>query len=263
MPGDETVNGPHTGALLAGRRAVITGGSRGLGRAIADCFHEAGAHPTIIDRQEALAQARLPSAWQQAACDLLAPDVERTMADIAASLDAVDIVVANAGVVPPWRRIASLDLAEWEAAFRINVAGVALTLKCFAPALARSRAGSAIVMASLNAHKPHPRQALYSATKFAVLGLARAAALDMGADGTRVNAIAPGPIATDALLSRIDARHAQGGPERQAVLHVLAEETALKRMASARDVAGAALFLASDLSAGISGALLPVDCGIP
>ena len=262
MPSSKAESGPSGASLLEGRHAVITGGSRGIGRAIADRFHEAGAQPTIIDLPDALAQARLPVNWRSGACDFLAPDAEQVMTEFADGLDSVDIVVANAGVVPPWRRIETLDLEEWNAVFRINVAGVALTLKCFAPALAHSRAGSAIIMASLNAHKAHFRQALYTATKFAVLGLTRAAALDMGADGTRVNAIGPGPIATDALLARIDSRHALGAPGRQETLESLARESALGRMATTQDVAGTALFLASDLSAGISGAFLPVDCGI-
>ena len=262
MPGIETREGPFTGALLQGRSAVITGGSRGIGRAIAERFHESGAQIAIIDLPQALAQARLPADWRQAACDFRAPGAEQTMTAIASDYNHTDIVVANAGVVPNWRRIEELDLDEWDEVFRINVAGVALALKCFAPALSRSKTASAIVMASLNAHKPHPRQALYTATKFAVLGLARAAALDMGAEGIRVNAIGPGPVATDALLSRIDARQVEGGPDRQAVLALYASDNALGRLATARDVAGAALFLASDLSAGISGAMLPVDCGI-
>ncbi len=261
MPPTHVGTGPAPEALLDGRCAVITGGARGLGRAIADRFHEAGARLVVVDLPDALAQARLPSGWQAAACDLAAPDAQETMTGIAARIEAVDVLVANAGVVPPWRRIEALDLQEWDRVFRVNVAGVALSLKCFAPALARSGAGAVVVMASLNAHKAHPRQALYTATKHAALGLARAAALDMGADGIRVNAIGPGPVATDALLSRIDARHAGGGPERPVALAGLAEETALGRIATASDVAGAALFLASDLSAGVSGALLPVDCG--
>ena len=252
----------NSGGILGGKRTVITGGCRGLGREIAARFSSEGAGILIIDRRGAISNAELDSNWIVEECDFLDSGAEPVMAEIARKSGPTDIVVANAGIVPPWRRISELNMSEWSDVFKVNVEGVALTLKCFAPGLAESGAGSAIVMASLNSWKAHPRQALYTATKHAVLGLTRAAALDMGGEGIRVNAICPGPIATEALQSRIDHRHTEGGPARNEALKLLAAETALDRIATTNDVAGAALFLASDLSAGITGAMLQVDCGI-
>jgi NAD(P)-dependent dehydrogenase (short-subunit alcohol dehydrogenase family) len=90
----------------------------------------------------------------------------------------------------------------------------------------------------------------------------RAAALDMGADGTRVNAIAPGPIATDALMARIESRHRSGGPSPEEALAMLAAETATGRMATEDDVAEVALWLASDAARGVTGTMVPVESGL-
>ena len=103
---------------------------------------------------------------------------------------------------------------------------------------------------------------LYTSTKHAVLGMVRSSALDLGPHGIRVNAIGPGPIATDALMSRIEFRAAHGGVAVDEALQQLRSETALRRMATEEEVANTALFLSSHLSSGITGQIIPVDAGI-
>lgn len=245
---------------LTGRRAVVTGGGRGLGRAIADRLATLGARITVVDLPGQITD--LPAGWDGVALDLTAPNAQGALSALAARLSPVSVVVANAGVVPPWRGVETLDRAEWDRVMAINVWGVAITLGAFAPALEASGHGSAIVMASINGYRAHPRQVLYSASKHAVIGVMRAAAQDLGPRGIRVNALAPGAIATDALLARIDTRHAAGGPTREDALAGLAGETMLRRMATAEDVAGVAAFLASDASRGMTGHVFPVEAGL-
>ncbi|MHA7874129.1 SDR family NAD(P)-dependent oxidoreductase [Roseivivax sp.] len=247
---------------LGGKRALITGGGRGLGRAIGVALARAGARIEVLDLPDTLAAAALPEDWGAHALDLTDPGAEAALTRILDGLGGLDILVANAGRVPPWRRIAALDLAEWDAVFGLNVRGVALCLKCAAPHLARAGQGSALLMASINGYRAHPDQALYTATKYAVLGLARAAALDLGREGVRVNALAPGPILTEALEGRIAARAAAGGPSLESALSALSGETALGRLATEADVAHAAAFLSSPLAAGITGICLPVEAGL-
>jgi len=247
---------------LIGRYAVVTGGTRGLGWMIAKKLADAGATISILDLPDALAKAKLPADWKTFPVDLSRPDCGTALATIAETLGQTDIVVANAGVVPPWRGMRELDAAEWQTVMTINVWGVAATLGAFASALARSEHGRAVVMASINGYKAHGKQVLYSTSKHAVIGVMRAAALDMGADGTRVNAIAPGPIATEALVGRIADRNKTGGPSVEEALAAMAAETATGRMATEEQVANVALWLASDQSEGVTGTVVPVECGL-
>ncbi|MEL6206755.1 MAG: SDR family oxidoreductase [Pseudomonadota bacterium] len=246
---------------LAGRTAVVTGATRGLGRAIATRLAEAGAAIVAIDLPGLIGD--VPPDWRGIGLDLLDESAGPALAAAASSCDAVDILVANAGVVPPWRGVAELDRAEWTQVMTINTWAVAETLGAFAPCLALSPRASAILMASINGYRAHPKQVLYTASKHAVIGIMRSAALDLGTQGIRVNALAPGPIATDALLSRIEARSASGDTAPDDALRALAEETALGRMATAEDVANVAHFLASDASAGMTGSVFPVEAGLP
>ena len=244
--------------MLAGRVALVTGGSRGLGAAIARELAGAGAAGAIVD----LAEAPAPEGWISLTADVrveaeVAQAVQRTVEHFGR----LDIVVANAGVVPPWSDTDELDLEQLDEVFSINVRGVAATLKHGVAAL-KERGGAIVVMASLNAWRAHPSQPIYTASKHAVLGLLRTAALDAGRYGIRVNWLGPGPILTEALRERLEGRAAAVGVPFEQALADAAAGTALGRMATEEDVARAALFLASDLSSGITGALLPVDGGI-
>jgi NAD(P)-dependent dehydrogenase (short-subunit alcohol dehydrogenase family) len=162
--------------------------------------------------------------------------------------------------VPPWRETEAIDLDDWDAVFAVNVRGVMAAIKHATPLLKRE-GGTIVAMGSMNSARAHARQCLYTATKHAVLGIVRATALDLGRHGIRVNAVGPGPIATAALLERMRARAASGGPPVEDALRA-AGDTALGRMATEDDVANTVLFLASELSGGTTGALVPVDGGL-
>lgn len=249
--------GVNAGALLSGRVAFVTGGARGLGAAIARTFASAGAAGAAVD----LELGPAPDEWMPLEADVTEEaDVRRALDATIERFGRLDVVVANAGVVPPWTDTESLDLDELDRVLAVNVRGVAATLKHAVPAL-RERGGTVIVMASLNAHRAHPRQHVYTVSKHAVLGLVRSSALDLGRFGIRVNALGPGPVLTDALRARFERRAAEGGLSLEDAMRE-ASATALGRMVTEQDVARAALFLASDLSAGITGVLLPVDAGL-
>ncbi len=245
--------------LLHDRIALITGGAAGLGAAIARNFAQSGAKGLVLD----LAPPKdLPSGFAFVETDVTDETALAAAVDAAISGHGrLDVVVANAGLVPPWRETETLDLDEWDRVFAVNVRGVAATLKHCVPAM-KETGGAMLVMCSINAWRSHPRQMLYTATKHAALGIVRAAALDLGRYGIRVNGLAPGPIATDALLGRIRDRAATGGASEEQALGALGSETALGRMATEDEVAKAAVFLASPLASGITGRLLPIDAGL-
>ncbi len=153
-----------------------------------------------------------------------------------------------------------LDMQQLDDTLAVNVRGVAATLKHGARALA-PHGGAMVVTASMNSQRAAVSQGSYTASKHAVLGLVRTAALDLGPRGIRVNAVGPGPVLTDAFRDRLARREAEGGQSAQEALQKARASTALGRLVTEDEVAAAVLFLACDLSSGVSGVLLPVDAG--
>ena len=246
--------------LLSGRVAVVTGGANGIGAAIVRVFAEAGARGAVIDQGGTTPV--VPEAWTALTADVSdARSLEAAFSSVVGTFERLDVVVANAGVVPPWTSTAQIDLEEWEQVFSVNVRGVMLTVRQAVRAMT-GRGGAIVAMSSLNGWRGDPHIPAYAASKHAVVGLVRSVAADVGRLGIRVNAVAPGPIGTDALLARMAARSASGGLTVEEALEKAAASAALGRMATVDEVADAVLFLASDLSSGITGQLLPVDAGI-
>ncbi len=181
---------------FSGRRALVTGGANGLGAAIVERFAEAGAAGVSVDLT---ATGTVPAGWHSIAADVRSEEqIERACRVAVEQLGGpLNLLVAAAGIVPPWRRVAELDLDEWDDLFAINVRGVVATLKHAAPLM--SDGGAVTVIGSLNSWRGDGNITGYVASKHAVLGIVRSAAIDLGARGIRVNAIGPGPVATEAL----------------------------------------------------------------
>lgn len=245
--------------LLAGRRVVITGGANGIGAVVARRFAELGARGVVLDLPSAVADP--PDGWESAHIDVR--DEDSTRAAVAESvrlLGGIDAVVAAAGVVPSWQQPAEMDLADFDRVLAVNARGVACTVKHVAPVLGPG--ATITVIASLNSWRGDPNILSYAASKHAALGIVRSAALALGPSGIRVNAVAPGPIATEALRGRMASRQPTTGLAVDDALRRAAESTALGRIATAAEVAGAVAFLTSDLSSAITGQLINVDGGI-
>jgi NAD(P)-dependent dehydrogenase (short-subunit alcohol dehydrogenase family) len=245
---------------LAGRRTLITGGANGIGAAVAARFANLGASGVIVDLASCL-PASPPAGWGTAAADVRdEQSVAAAVRNAGETLGGIDAVVAAAGVVPSWQQPADMDLDDFERVLAINVLGVAATIKHVAPFLG---AGSTItVVASLNSWRGDPNIMSYAASKHAALGIVRSAALALGPGGVRVNAVAPGPIATEALRSRMSARQERTGLSVEEAIAQAGRTTALDRIATVDEVVEVIAFLTSGMSSGMTGQLLNVDCGI-
>ena len=247
---------------LDGRIAVVTGGGSGIGRATAALFASEGAVVALVDRDETGARActtEIEAAGGRAfclVCDVGEPaEVEAVAARILERAGGIDILVTAAGF-SCGGTVETTSPEDWDAVFRTNVGGTWLWARAAVPAM-RARGGGAIVtFASQLALAGGRGNSAYIAAKGAILSLTRTMALDFAADGIRVNAIAPGAIDTP-MLARGFGRQADPDAAREASRR----RHALGRFGEAREIAEAALYLASDAASFTTGTTLPVDGG--
>ena len=247
---------------MAGKVAFVTGAARGLGHAVVKQLAGAGASGVAFDLLPQGEANKIPVGWtylQGNVC--LEEDVRDATATTIEQFGKLDAVVANAGVTAPWVPTQEINLEDWRRTFAVNVEGTLITIKHAARRM-KASGGSIVAVGSLNSWKGHPQQAAYVASKHAVLGLVRSTALDLGRQGIRVNALAPGPVMTEALLERVRDRSGTGGPGSDEALREMADATALGHTVSESDVATTCLFLLSGLSSGVTGQLIPVDAGL-
>jgi NAD(P)-dependent dehydrogenase (short-subunit alcohol dehydrogenase family) len=238
--------------------AVITGGAQGIGAAIANRFYSHGAQTYILDKKD----ASKSGIGEYIYCDI---ENEQSISDAFGAIENkhsfIDVLCINAGIVPKWTPTQDIDLAMWNKVMAVNSTGVMLTIKHGSKMMVQY-GGSIVVTGSLNSWKGDPNIAAYVASKHAALGIIRSAALDLGKFGVRVNGVAPGPVATEALLDRIRQRSVATGQSVEAALVEMSESTALGRLASMDDVVNTVEFLALVGSAGITGQLIHVDGGV-
>ena len=241
------------------KRVLVSGSSQGLGRKIVEKFSENNSIGFGFDLQESNKDLKGWEFLQVNVSD--EQEIINAFKQIKKKLGKLEVVVANAGIVPPWKTINDIDNDEWEKVFNVNVKGVALTIK-HSVELMKSSGGSIIVMGSINSLLGHSGQSLYTASKHALLGIVKCAAVDLGKYNIRVNAIGPGPIATEALLKRLKSREDNKGMNVRSALDGFANNTALGRMPTEDDVANTALYLSSNLSSSITGQIIPVCSGL-
>ncbi|MGH7407786.1 MAG: SDR family NAD(P)-dependent oxidoreductase [Candidatus Methylomirabilales bacterium] len=244
---------------LTGKVALVTGASRGIGRAVALALARHGAEVLVNSRKpegaEAVAGAirglgRRAAALPADVCD---PAAVASLADAAAAFaPRLDILVLNAGVSPVYTRAEAVSLEDWRATLETNLTGAFLCVRALAPRLAAQPGGRVLVMASIGALVGLPRLAAYNATKGGLLQLTRTLALEWARHGVTANALAPGFIETDMTAGLLGHAALRGS---------LLARIPLGRFGMPEDVAAAALFLVSDAAAYITGTVLSVDGG--
>ncbi len=245
--------------MLEGRRAIVTGASRGIGAEIARAMARAGAAVVLAARdEEALARIADEIADEGGRAVVVPTDVsdpaavERMVAAAVRELGGLDVAVNNAaggGVAPT--ALADVSPEQFRSAIAISLEGVFLSLRWEIPAMLESGGGAIVNMTSTAGLEGVGGLAGYVAAKHGVIGLTKVAALDYAAQGIRVNAIAPGPILTERLQA------AGADMQRKA-----AEAMPMRRIGQSAEVAAAVLWLCSDQASFTSGATLPIDGGM-
>lgn len=231
-------------AGLQGRHALVTGGARGLGYAMARCLVAAGASVSVLD-------SAVPESTQQGvdfySTDIReVDDVEQTIAELP---NPPQLLVNNAGITRD-RTIAKMSMEEWHDVLDVNLTGAFNLIRACAPRMVADGFGRIVNISSINGLRGKFGQANYSASKAGVIGLTKTAAREFGRKGITVNAVAPGMVLTDMVRS-IPAEIRD-----QAVT-----ESALGQLAEPDDIANAVLFLLSDAARMITGQVLQVDAG--
>jgi len=243
---------------LSGRAALVTGGSRGIGKAIARILAQAEAEVVICSRHEGQLEAAVAEIAEgtgvrveYVVADMARrEDVERLAATAVERLGKVDILVNNAGYNVP-QAIDAIQDETWDRLVQLNLTTCMALTRALAPGMKQRGWGRVIHISSVMGLASTAQRSAYSATKSALLGLARAGALDLGPFGITVNCIAPGPIATEMPMSILS----------EGQKAAFAARTALGRWGRPEEVAGAALLLASEAGSYITGAVLVVDGG--
>ena len=239
---------------IDGKRVLVTGGAQGIGLAIATRLAAAGGVLILADRnyEGAVASAAaLEGAHHAVAVDVTDEAQVRAMVETTLRLaGGLDVLVTCAGVSLGIRSIVDTSLEDFERVQRINVTGTFLCLREAARVMQAQAQGSMITIASVTASLAQKGGTSYGASKAAVAHLTRVVAMDMAEHGVRVNAIAPGPVATPLMLA-----HGAGR------LAAYAARIPLGRVAQASEIGGAALFLASDEASFVTGEVLHVDGG--
>ena len=243
---------------LKGRTALVTGASKGIGHAIARGFAQAGANLFLCSRNEEdlekAAQAIRDTSPVQVLCaagDMaVRADVIRIAGEALKACGTIDILVNNAGWNIP-QAIDEIQDKDWDYLVELNLSGVMAMTRAIVPSMKQRRWGRVIHISSIMAMASTPQRNGYSATKAALIAMAKASALDLGPSGITVNCIAPGPIATTMPMS-ILTREQQDA---------LAARTAVGRWGRPDELIGPALLLASDAGSFITGSCLVVDGG--
>jgi NAD(P)-dependent dehydrogenase (short-subunit alcohol dehydrogenase family) len=248
---------------LRSKIALVTGGTSGIGRAVAELFAEEGAVVTITGRREALGRevvAGIRESGGQAGFVPMdarrLPDVRRVIEETAQGHGRLDILVNNAGISLP-RTILETSEEDFSAQFETNVRAMFFATKWAAEIMVRQGCGSIVSVASVSGIRGQEKRAAYCGTKGAVLQITRAAALELASSGVRVNAVSPGAVDTPLLRN---ARFA-GQANQDELIAGMGASLPLGRIGLPADIARAVLYLASDEASWVTGTNLVVDGG--
>lgn len=257
--------------LLENRVAIVSGIGPGLGRAIALAFAREGADLVLAARTRERLESVSAEVTALGRRALVVPTdiskagdaknlAERTLAEFGR----IDVLVNNAFAQGPYKHVVAMDaddLESWRQAVETNIYGTMLMCRAVAPAMIEAKRGSIVIVTSMSMRKGIQNRSGYSASKAGMTLLSQCLADELGPHNVRVNSVAPGHIWSDGLKGFYEQRAKMLNKTYDEVYAQYAGETALKRIAQAEEIAGAILFMASDLSAVVTGASLDANAG--
>jgi len=239
---------------LSGKNALVTGSTRGIGRAIAETLAKSGARVAIVGRELQKAQQAATAVGNGAqgfACDVTdTAAVAKLVADVETAFGSIDILVNNAGITRD-NLVMRLKDDDWDSVQNANLRGAFAAIRAVSRGMMKRRSGRIINISSIIGIIGNKGQANYAASKAGLIALTKSVAKELGSRNILVNAVAPGLIETEMTAAMTpEAREGLG------------KQIALERLGTPQDVAAAVAFLASDLATYITGQVLVVDGGM-
>jgi NAD(P)-dependent dehydrogenase (short-subunit alcohol dehydrogenase family) len=247
---------------LTDRRVLITAGAAGIGRAIADTFIGAGARVHICDIAEsALAEftATYPDHGATRADAANPADIDTLFDAVEQRLNGLDILINNVGIAGPTAGVEDIDPADWHRTISVNLDSHFYCLRRAVPLLKREQDTAIVALSSIAGHLGYAYRLPYAATKWAVVGMVKSLAIELGPNGTRVNAVLPGVVQGPRIQAVISARAQALGKSYEDMETEYRNKASLGRMVTAQDIASTILFLCSNAGRNISGQALSVD----
>jgi NAD(P)-dependent dehydrogenase (short-subunit alcohol dehydrogenase family) len=251
------------------RVVVVTGASQGIGRVISVAFAAEGDLVVLAARNRQRLEetaALVESAGGSPLVhetDVISEESVRAMVEAVIERHGrIDVLVNNSGVGGPSGRLWELDPGQWQSTFEVNVFGVFLVSRAVLPVMVEQGSGAVVIIGSISGKRPLFGRSAYTASKTALIGLTRTLAVEAGPEGIRVNLISPGFVSGPRIEWVIDAQAEARGIPPEEIRREFEAQAALRRLTEPEDVARAAVFLASDAAAGITGADINVNAGV-
>ncbi len=237
------------------KRALITAGASGIGLAMAQAFERAGYEVHVTDIDDA-ALGTCPAHWGRHQADVTD---EAQMSDVIGATGAPDVLCANAGIAGPTALVEDIALSDWRRCVSVNLEGAFLAASKAVPAMKAAGRGAIIFTSSTAGIYGYPNRAPYAAAKWAVIGLMKTLAMELGPFGIRANAICPGAVEGDRMEGVLAREAAIKGMTRDQVYAGYAGGTSMRRFITAEEIADMAVFLGSDAARSVSGQVIAVD----
>ncbi len=243
-------------------RVLVTAGASGIGAVIARAFHEAGSRVHVCDIDRAALDrlnTEVPGITASMADASVPADVDLVFEDVQGTLGGLDVLVNNAGIAGPTGPIEQIDATGWERTVAVNLNSQYYFARRAVPLLKQSDAPNLIAMGSVAGRLGYAMRTPYAATKWAIVGLMKSLAIELGPHGIRVNAILPGTVEGDRMNAVISARAAAAGLGVEAMREQYLQKISMRRMVTAEDVAALALFMCSPAARNLTGQAISVD----
>ncbi|MFN0039645.1 MAG: SDR family oxidoreductase [Burkholderiales bacterium] len=250
---------------LKGRRVLITAGAAGIGRAMTEVFHQAGALVHICDiTQAALNEttAAFPGVSTSLADVSSLADVDRMFADVKRQLGGLDCLINNAGIAGPTGKVEDIAVEDWERCIAIDLNGMFYCTRRAMPMIKAAGGGSIINLSSAAGRLGFPYRSPYAAAKWGVVGFSKSLSMEAGPDGVRVNAIQPGVVEGERINGVIDAKARATGISFEEQKKISLDRVSMHTMVSPYDIANMALYLASDAGKHVTGQAISVCAGV-